>query len=92
MGFRLAISNPCFELWLLLHVADAPAVAGRCDGVEAELRRKLGGYSKTNIPTARLMPGVDEAITRARTLDTAGRWPQRTGTGVFRLVEAIRNG
>jgi hypothetical protein len=23
-GFHLALSNPCFELWLYLHVRDSP--------------------------------------------------------------------
>jgi hypothetical protein len=89
MGFRVAVSNPCFELWLLLHVADVGSVSD-CASVEQELRRVLGSYSKTNTPTARLMPGLDSAIERARVLDVSGRWPQRTGTQVFRLIENLR--
>lgn len=39
---HVALSNPCFELWLLLHVADAlPAI-----NVEEQLRAALGAYSR----------------------------------------------
>lgn len=89
MGFHVAVSNPGFELWLLLHVSDVGNVSD-CASVEQELRRVLGTYSKTNTPTARLMHGLEAAVARARALDVSGRWPQRTGTQVFRVIENLR--
>ena len=90
-GFGVAVSNPCFELWLLLHVADAPKDMKDCSVVEDALRHELGAYSKRNVPVERLMPGVSEAIDRAEQLDTGvGGWPQTTGTQVHFLVRQLR--
>lgn len=50
-GFGIAVSNPCFEVWLLLHqeplgVGDAFANA---KAVEDRLRAVLGRYDKTHL-------------------------------------------
>ena len=84
------MSNPCFELWLLLHVADVQQPVAQCAGVEARLRAALGGYNKTNVPVEKLLPRVREAISRAKKLDPGGNgWPQDVGTQVHELVEAL---
>ncbi|MGV3623483.1 MAG: RloB family protein [Archangium sp.] len=88
-GFHVAVSNPCFELWLLLHVVDASSPLD-AKTAEQQLRTALGGYSKTNVPTAKLMPLLNDAIARAKKLDVGeGGWPQSVGTQVHLLVEAI---
>lgn len=47
---QVALSNPCFELWLLLHFADYPAEDMlTCKEVENRLRAAAGGYDKTKV-------------------------------------------
>ena len=95
-GFGLAVSNPCFELWLLLHVAEAPVPIGTCAGCEAEIRRVVGAYSKTNLDLGvfAVRPAVDAAIARARALDTdeGSRWPRAAGSHVHRLASRLLAG
>nr|SBO92551.1 hypothetical protein BN4615_P2065 [Nonomuraea gerenzanensis] len=62
-GIRLAISNPCFELWLILHFEDQTAFIGT---KEAESRsRKLDGRSGKRIDPNQYMPRRHEAVRRA---------------------------
>jgi hypothetical protein len=90
--FLLAVSNPCFELWFALHVDAELPVDTSCDGLQAFLRATWGGYNKSNPPLDLLRPGVDAAVTKARTLDISpgDRWPQTVGTHVYRIIEQIR--
>jgi hypothetical protein len=91
-GIHLAISNPCFELWLLLHLRDSPGARHRHD-VQRMLAEFLPGYEKS-VDFAQLEAGYDAAVGRATRLDQdagemgeAGRTPT---TGVYRLTESIR--
>jgi len=95
-GIVVAVSNPCFELWLLLHVGECPpewlgvevSTAAVCD----RWRARVNGASKSTIPSACISAqAVRSASDRARTLDTtpADRWPQTTGTHVFKVLEGI---
>jgi len=53
-GIRLAVSNPCFELWLILHFENRTAFINTCD---AERRsRKLDGRTGKRIEADRYMP------------------------------------
>jgi hypothetical protein len=89
---NLAVSNPCFELWVALHLPNPPPDNATCDELVAHLRRELGSYRKSNFDVTRVLQGLDTAIARARTaLDgTTDRWPQRMGTSVYKLAEQIR--
>lgn len=48
---NVAICNPCFELWLLLHHRDEGACTrfADCSDVERTLREVLGGYNKRRL-------------------------------------------
>ncbi len=61
---ELAISNPCFELWLVLHFQDHARWSNN-DAVQ-RLRRKLDGSTDKGIDAARYMPHLGEAVRRAR--------------------------
>ena len=91
--FALSVSNPCFELWLLLHLAEAPPAIVTCADCETELRRVLGAYSKTNLDLAVFAsrPAVEAAIARARALDPddGNRWPHAAGSHVHRLTSRL---
>jgi hypothetical protein len=87
-----AISNPCFELWILLHFQDQRAHI-ECAQVQHECRRYLPNYEK-DPPTAALSPRYDDAVSRARDLDAWQASRDREGanpsTGVYRLTERIK--
>ena len=93
-GFEVAVSNPCFELWLLLHHADvAPGTRfSQCEEVARRIRASLGQYDKTSIkPDQFPLALVPDAIRRAQVLDTEpdAPWPKQTGTQVYRLLERV---
>lgn len=91
IGCQLAISNPCFELWLLLHFAEADRADTDCNALEKQLKSLPGGYNKTRLvlPTYRLR--VAEAVTRAKALEGRPdlRWPDFPGTHVYKVVEKL---
>ena len=99
-GFEVAISSPCFELWLLLHHADVPpgTVFTQCKEVAAKLAEVLGGYDKTAIQEGRFkLAHLPDAIRRARALEEnpdapEGLWPKTVGTRVYRLFESALGG
>lgn len=89
---HLASSNPCFELWLLLHFRDAWAAATQNDLVRLlKSSACFGSYEKENYDTSELMGRIDEAIRRAKAADTTlpDKWSAPGETHVHRVVEKI---
>jgi hypothetical protein len=90
----LAISNPCFELWALLHFQDQRSHIER-DKARLALQGHLPGYDKS-LDFPRLHPGYFEAVRRAKELDREAARHEQVGrnptTGVHRLAESIRQG
>jgi hypothetical protein len=91
---QLAHSNPCFEVWLLLHFTDLTADEQfrRSDEAEQRLRNVLGRYNKSRLDL--LLYSRENALNaadRAEELDQRSddRWPQKTGTHIYRLVKAL---
>lgn len=91
-GIMVAMSNPCFDLWLLLHHMDLPEDHGIVDGrgVAEYMRRNGVPFNKLRLDLECYGPdAVRLAIDRARRLDadspTIG-WPQTTGTRVHHLL------
>ncbi|MFI9817183.1 RloB family protein [Saccharothrix variisporea] len=78
----LAVSDPCFELWLLLHFRDHTAHIDGAKAAKALLTRHIVGYDK-KVDFDVFAVNVDSAITRAKVLG-----PENPSTGVWRLVEA----
>jgi len=62
-----AISNPCFELWMLVHFQDQSALIDRVHA-QRECRGYLSNDEK-DVPTAQLLPREGEAVARAVKLD-----------------------
>lgn len=90
-GIQLAISNPCFEAWLLLHFSETrpPSTPASC---EQALRDVTGSYNKTRLQGERYTAQrVRGACRAARTLDMSPkeRWPNQPGSHVYRLVERL---
>lgn len=90
--FGLAVSNPCFEVWLLFHVSERIPDTDKCADIEMALRAQLGGsYNKTNLDAGRFLSLVPLATPRAQTADPAprGRWPIRPGSHVYRIIRHL---
>ena len=95
-GIQVALSKPCFELWLLLHLVEEDAVTEFVDAnaVAVALSEKLGHYNKTRLVTEDFKPHVDGACQRAERLDKSimgGDIPQGNTSRVYLLCNAIRN-
>ncbi|WP_083712916.1 RloB family protein [Paludisphaera borealis] len=65
---EVALSNPCFDLWLLLHFADFPEEEKlTCDEVATQLRTAVGGYDKKKVYNLAIDDEkVSSAVKRAR--------------------------
>ncbi len=64
---QLAVSNPCFELWLILHFQDQGAWLDNDDA--RRLRRRLDGSSDKGLDAAKYIPLTADAARRAVELD-----------------------
>ena len=90
----LAISNPCFEVWLILHLKDHSAWL---DNDPAEkLRHRLDKSTDKGIDPAKYMPYIGKASARAVRLEERH---QRDGTpfphdnpssGMHRLIASVQ--
>jgi hypothetical protein len=93
-GIELAVSNPSFELWLILHFRDNPGAQHR-DRMVAILKDLLPGYDK-HVEFGHVVHGYNDAVTRARRLDQMADEDGESGrnptTGVWRLTESIKGG
>ncbi len=96
-NYFLAISNPCFELWLILHLTEfhnikdeieaAIAKSQKCKQLRGSLQQDLhlsGNYND-------YIPFINQAIKRAKELDTMPEidYPSNISTRVYRLVEKL---
>ena len=90
-GYQLAISNPCFEIWLCLHFGDLLPEDRTCKDFEITLRNILGSYNKSNLDVLAYKPNVKSAVERSRNLDLnlQESWTSQLGTRVYKLVESI---
>jgi len=90
---HVALSKPCFELWLLLHHVDELAVVSLSNAKETEkaLRKVLGKYNKTHLKeTDYPLDSIREACFRAEKLDaTGGDIPETNTSRVYQLWKAI---
>ena len=86
---ELAVSNPCFEYWLLLHFENCDAVLTCYRDVEKRLRKHLPSYNKSELRFADYVEGIGEAVQRAtvRCVDHGAEYRTNPSTGVWRLVE-----
>lgn len=89
-GYFLGLSNPNFELWLLLHLKDlsgysieqledfldSKKVSASRNILEKELADLLGGYNKSKYSAEKFLPHISTAIERAKILDDSAeeRW------------------
>lgn len=93
-GFQVALSNPCFELWALLHFRDQVQQVHRRE-VQGALKEILPKYDK-ELDFGRMHGGYEDAVKRAQSLEKSANAvgdPRRNpSTSVYRLTEQIRTG
>lgn len=81
---HMALSNPCFELWLLLHLVDVSSLTleeqkqwmdnrrktkNADPYLKVRLRQEMGTYHESAYDVKMLIAHVEDAIERARALD-----------------------
>ncbi len=89
VNYGMALSNPKFEYWLLLHFEDGKnATTSNCD---KRLKKYLPDYDKTIDIRKISTDMINDAIRRAKKRDNppCEDWPRGTGSTVYRLVEKI---
>ena len=84
VAMHLALSNPCFELWLLLHIEDAALLTPEEQKrwmenrrksknanpyLKLRLRQKMGSYHESSYDALSMIVHVEDAIERAKTMD-----------------------
>jgi hypothetical protein len=103
-NFFLAMSNPCFEIWLILHLKDInefdeveriklmsnEKISSSKNYVDEVLSEIQGrGYNKRPNPRI-FLPLTKIAIDRAKDLDIENQdYPKQLGTHIYKLIEKL---
>ena len=96
LGFGFAVSNPCFEFWLLLHFENRPRIRSTIrvqDTCMRLLKKHYPGYDKSSYDVGKFAEKVHTAIENAKNLDNTLQksWPRNHGSTVYKLMEVILN-
>lgn len=106
-NFFLAMSNPCFEIWLILHLKDInefdeeengrimanAKISNSKNYIDTVLSEIQGrGYNKRPNPQI-FLPLTKTAIGRAKEIDIENQdYPKQLGTHIFKLIEKLMTG
>jgi hypothetical protein len=98
------MSNPCFEIWLIIHLKDITeyseeeqnkllenaSVSRKKNHIDIVLGDLQGiGYNKNPNPEA-FLPLTKTAIKRAKDIDTLTEpYPKNLGTHIYKLIEKL---
>ena len=88
---EMLLSNPCFEIWILLHAKDQKSAIST-DALIKELKKSATvwrSFSKTNFTDTQeafLKSNIDTATARAKNLKEL----QNPSTGVYKLIELLK--
>jgi len=84
-GYHLAVSNPCFEVWLCLHFDDLDPLDRTCKDFKERLRTILGSYNSSNLDLSLYKLNIRNAVNRAKALhsDSQQNWPPIIGSHVY---------
>jgi hypothetical protein len=91
-GIQVALTNPCFDLWLLLHFADFPADDSlTCDEVADRLRKAAGSYDKRKVYNLKIDDEkVSAAVKRAADQHPSpDEIPTRPQTTVHLIIRSL---
>ncbi len=101
-NFFMALSNPCFEIWIILNFVDPSSWTNEQMAMIYENQKSGGknylskyistvlgkGYSKTP-PILDMLPFTQLAIDRAKMIDKFDKYPKEVGTHIYKLVEKL---
>jgi hypothetical protein len=103
-NFFLALSNPCFEIWLILHLKDIneydegekqrilvnEKISRKKNYIDRVLSEIQGrGYNKRPNPKV-FLPLTRIAINRAKELDSENEdYPKQLGTHIYKLIAKL---
>lgn len=88
---QVALSVPCFELWLILHKREWSKPFQSAESAKRELKKAFPGRREGRTAFSDFEPGVDLACLRARELDPSGHdYDKNPSSAAWRVVEAIR--
>ncbi|MBE1530887.1 RloB family protein [Actinomadura algeriensis] len=88
---NLALSSPCFEFWLILHIEDYARPFQTAEEAKRKLARLSSNWSEAKTNFRDFKDGVEDACKRARKLQPgADGLPCNPSTSVWQLVEKIR--
>ena len=91
-GIHLAVSSPCFEIWLILHFQDSPGGMHH-QKLQKLMKKHIPNYNK-RVEYADYEHGYPDAVRRATKLAEQARIVgnplYNPSTGVYRLTELIR--
>ena len=88
--YQVVVSNPCLEIWFLMHTEEVITPWQRCDELVKHLRLKQGSYQKTRFDVEFYRPFTREALVRAkRNSDVTQMPPTNPGTQIYLLIEAL---
>lgn len=89
-GFRIAMCNPCFDLWVLLHFFDAPTGDVTADDLKSQLKGFLGGYSKKCCRSVKITTEtVEDAVRRAKAIDNGEHDMALSGSMLARVYRIL---
>ena len=88
---KVALSNPCFDLWLLLHFAEFPEKnILTCDEVADRISTAAGGYDKTRVYNLRIdNEKVLDAVKRAGDHQSQMLIPSQLQTAVHLVIRSL---
>ena len=87
--WQIALSNPCFEVWLWLHIKEmAESQSITCQDFKAEINKNFAGGYKVEVFTKPEF--YKSALAKAKALDTAsGFMPDLKTSKVYLLLEEL---
>jgi hypothetical protein len=90
-GWGWAFSNPCFEIWLLLHCHEPTEIFDKCQPVKTLTGEKSKGCYLDKAQNKKLMEDIPLAIDRAAKLDTdkTNDIPAPNCTRVYQLAQQM---
>jgi hypothetical protein len=84
----VALSMPCFEVWLILHLCEGCPGFNNATQAVTHLKSLLPAWGKTTLRFDDFRAGVFDAVTRAQRL---GATPDANpSTAVWQLIESLR--
>lgn len=100
----VAVSNPCFEFWLLLHIKEISEyssdelklilenkkITNKKNYIDTKLAEILGSYNKSNPKPENFIPYLKRAVQQAKDLDTEKEeYPKKLGSHIYKITEKL---